>query len=342
MKNIGGSLSEEREEPVSDFRSRMETTAFRYKEEVLGLRKRGKWRGEKYRHILPIEVWDLNLWKEIRDAARIHFADDKIAWHDQRHNLLSSQILCVNIFFPLRNEQTLLTDFLASRIPHLARIGKMYFEYIGDRNYLNEPGGRGRMRTSADVALEWFDASNSRGLLLLEFKFTEREFGRCGGATSRGNRDRLRCRQPSKIVQAPETMCYLVDPKKRPYWRVALAQDSPLHIDELAKEPYCPFRYDFYQLMRNQFLAHLIESDPDSGFQRALFGAVYHAENDQLLRMGRPFGQERNPMKAWAGLLREPDCFITFTVQDLLTWMDHRLPSHLEEWRAFLSEKYGL
>lgn len=327
---------------MSDFRARMETTAIRYKEKVLGVLKPGKWRDREYQHILPIEIWDLNLWKEIRDRVRIHFADEGIAWHDQRHNLLSSQILCVNVFFPLRNEQTLLAGFLAGCIPQLTRVGKMHFEYIGDKNYLNEPGGRGRMRTSADVALEWFDANNSRGLLLLEFKFTEPEFGRCGGATSPGNEKRSRCRQPSKVVQAPKKMCYLVDLKERPYWDIALGPDSPLRIDLLTKEPYCPFRYDFYQLMRNQFLAHMIESDPDSGFKRALFGAVYHSENEELQRMGRPFGGERNPLKAWAGLLREPDSFINLTLQDLLTWMDPRLPSHLEEWRTFLSKKYGL
>lgn len=327
---------------MSDFQSQMKTAAIRYKEDVLGVRKCGNWRGGQYPHILPSELWDLNLWEQIRDTARIHFVEDNIAWHDQRHNLLSSQILCVNIFFPLRNEHELFTGFLAGHIPQLAGVSKMYFEYIGDKNYLNEPGSRGRMRTSADIALEWSDASNSRGLLLLEFKFTEREFGRCGGATSPGNVDRSRCRQPSKIVQAPEKMCYLVKPKQRPYWEIALGPDSPLRIDLLTKESYCPFRYDFNQLMRNQFLAHLIESDPNSGFQRALFGVAYHAENDQLLRMGRPFNGERNPLKAWAGLLREPDSFITFTLQDLLAWMDSRLPSHLEEWRAFLSAKYGL
>lgn len=327
---------------MSDFRSRMKTTAIRFKEEVLGVRKRGNWRRRKYQHILPIELWDLNLWEQIRATARIHFVEEEIAWHDQRHNLLSSQILCVNIFFPLRDEQTLLADFLVGHVPQLARVGRMHFEYIGDRNYLNEPGRRGRMRTSADLALEWFDAGNSQGLLLLEFKFTEVEFGRCGGATSRGNKERSRCRQPSEIVQAPEKMCYLVDPKQRPYWQIALGQDSPLRIELLATEPYCPFRYDFYQLMRNQFLAHLIEADPHSGFQQALFGVAYHAENEQLQRMGRPFGGEGNPLKAWAGLLREPVSFVTFTVQDLLSWIDARLPSHLEEWRAFLSAKYGL
>ena len=327
---------------MSDLRSRMETAAIRFKEEVLRVRKCGKWRGKEHRHILPIEVWDLNLWEQIRTTARIHFLERDIAWHQQRHNLLSSQVLCVNVFFPLRDEQRLLTGFFRDRIPQITRLGTMHFEYIGKKDYLKEGGGRGRMRTSADVALEWFDANNSLGLLLLEFKFTESEFGRCGGATSPGNRDKSRCRQPTEVVQAPEKMCYLVDPKKRPYWEIALGQDSPLHIDQLTKEPYCPFRFDFYQLMRNQLLAHQIESDPDSGIQRALFGVVYHAENDRLLRMGRPFGGERDPLKAWAGLLREPDRLITFTIQDLLAWMHQRLPSHLEEWRAFLNARYGL
>ncbi|MGB5933663.1 MAG: hypothetical protein WBH57_11430 [Anaerolineae bacterium] len=327
---------------MSDFRSRMETAAIHYKEEFLGVRKCGKWQGREYPHILPIQLWDLNLWEQIRAPARIHFLEKDIAWHHQRHNLLSSQILCVNIFFPLRDEQRFLTGFFRDRIPQITRLGMMHFEYIGKKDYLNEGGGRGRMRTSADVALEWYDASNSRGLLLLEFKFTEREFGRCGGATSRGNLDRSRCRQPDRIVQAPHKMCYLAERKKRPYWQIALDQDSPLRIDLLTKEPYCPFRYDFYQLMRNQLLAHEIECDGDSGFRQALFGVVYHGENDRLLRMGRPFGGDRNPLRAWAGLLREPDRFITFTIQDLLAWMDQRLPSHLEEWRGFLNARYGL
>lgn len=327
---------------MSDFRSRLETTAVRYKQQILGVRKGGRWRGKEYRHILPTDLWDLNLWEQIRNTARIHFVEEEIAWHDQRHNLLSSQILCVNIFFPLRDEQELLAGFLSDRVPQLAGVGKMHFEYVGDKNYLNEPGGRGRMRTSADVALQWFDASNSRGLLILEFKFTETEFGRCGGATSGGNSDRSRCRHANSIVAAPERMCYLVYPKGRPYWHIALGPRSPLRIDLLAKEACCPFRFDFYQLMRNQFLAHETESDPDSGFERAIFGVVCHAENEALQRMGRTFRGERNPLRAWAGLLRQPDRFISFTVQDLLAWLDARLPSHLEEWRAFLNAKYGL
>ena len=327
---------------MSDLRSRMETLAVHHKEVDLGVRMCGKWQGTEYRHILPPELWDLNLWEPIRASARTHFLEEGINWHQQRHNLLSSQVQCVNVLFPLRDEKALLAALLVDRVSQLARVGSVCFEYTGDKNYLNEPGGRGRMRTSADVAVEWFDAENSKNLLLLEYKFTEREFGRCGGATSRGNKDRSRCRRLGEIIEAPRTMCYLVEPKGRPYWDIALAPDGPVRGDLLAQESHCPFRYDFYQLMRNQFLAHQIESDPDSGFDSATFGVVYHDENDNLLRMGHAFDGERNPLSAWTRLLREQKKFITFTVQELLAAVDADLPPQLEEWRAFLGSRYEL
>ena len=327
---------------MSDFRSKMESAAVTHKDDVLGVRMCGKWQGKEYRHILPRELWDLNLWEPIRASARIHFLEQGISWHEQRHNLLSSQIQCVNVFYPLRDAQELLGSFLVNYVPRLMRVGRMHFEYIGDKNYLKEPGGRGSMRTSADVAVEWFDAANSRNLLLLEYKFTEREFGRCGGATSRGNRDKSRCRRASEIISAPGKMCYLVEPKGRPYWDIALAPDGPLNAGVLASESHCPFRYDFYQLMRNQFLAHQIESDPGSGFDSVTFGVVYHRDNEHLLRMGHPFGGERNPLTAWRSLLREPKRFIWFTVQELLEAVDAKLPSRLAHWRAFLRARYEL
>jgi hypothetical protein len=327
---------------MSDFRSRMEILAVRHKDGDLGVRQCGKWQGTEYPQILPLELWDLNLWAAIRAEARIHFLKEGIAWHAQRHNLLSSQIQCVNLFYPLRDQPTLLAGFLADSLPQLARVGSIHFEYAGDKDYLNERGGRGRMRTSADVSIEWFDAANSRNLLMLEYKFTEREFGRCGGATSRGNKDRSRCLRANEIIKAPGRMCYLVDPKNRPYWDIALAPDGPLKGDLLARESYCPFRYDLYQLMRNQLLAHRIESDPDSGFESATFGVVYHKDNEELLRMGHPFGGKGNPLTAWISLLRQPKRFIWFTVQDLFAAVDANLPPQLVEWRKYLRARYEL
>jgi hypothetical protein len=94
--------------------------------------------------------------------------------------------------------------------------------------------------------------------------------------------------------------------------------------------------------MRNQLLAHRIERDQQSEFARALFGVVYHRDNDRLLRMGHPHGGERNPLTAWASMLKQPESFVTFTIQDLLNWIDAELPGRLHDWRNFLRIKYGL
>jgi hypothetical protein len=323
---------------------RMRKTVADYKENVLGVSEQGVFRGKPYRHILPRDKQPLNLWEDIREDAIAYFGAERIAWHKDSHNLLNSQALCVNLFFPLREELALLTGFFSNRISGLAQVNKMHFEYIGPEgtDYLHEGGSRGQNRTSADVALEWDSEDGTRGLLLLEFKFTEGEFGRCGGAASKGNTDQSRCLRSEKIIRAPSVMCYLVQSKKRPYWDIILDSDGPLWTENLTLEQHCPFRYDFYQLMRNQLLAHQIERDQQSGFARALFGVVYHRGNDRLLRMGHPYGGERNPLTAWASMLKQPESFVTFTIQDLLNWIDAELPGRLHDWRNFLRIKYGL
>lgn len=329
---------------MSDFIQKMRKTVTDYKENVLGVSEQGTFQGKSYSHILPQDKQHLNLWESIREDAIAYFSAESIAWHKDSHNLLSSQALCINLFFPLREELELLTGFFTSRISGLVQVKKMHFEYIGPEgtDYLHEGGSRGQNRTSADVALEWDSEDGTQGLLLLEFKFTEGEFGRCGGATSKGNTDRSRCLRSEDIIRDPSAMCYLLQSKKRPYWDIILDSDGPLRTEYLTLERHCPFRYDLYQLMRNQLLALQIERDPQSGFARASFGVVYHHDNDRLLRMGHPYGGERNPLKVWTAMLKQPESFVTFTIQDLLNWIDARLPGRLHDWRNFLKLKYEL
>ena len=125
-------------------------------------------------------------------------------------------------------------------------------------------------------------------------------------------------------------------------WDIILSNDSPFRREKLTTEGYCPFRYDFYQLMRNQLLAHCIETDPEADFSWVDFGVIYHADNEALLEMARPFGGERNPLKAWPILLKDPSKFYTFNIQELLGVVDRRLPVGLAGWRSYLKQKYDL
>lgn len=254
--------------------------------------------------------------------------------------MLSSQILCVNLFFPLREHLNVIQSFLTPHFREIERVTEIDFEYTGpkDKNYFHESGGRGQNRTSSDIAITWEDKSSNRNLLLLEFKFVEQDFGAC---SRQGNPDWTRCQSVEKVIQTPEENCWRAI-LKRTYWNMILSSNSPFHKEALTAEKYCPFHYDFYQLMRNQLLAYCIETDLEENFKRVDFGVVYHADNDNLLRMARPFAGERNPLKAWQILLKDPTRFHTFTIREFVGAVDKGLPVGLAGWRSYLKQKYDL
>lgn len=332
---------------MTDFRNQMRDWMYQYKTDILKVPEQGTWRGRRYPHLLSQHSWVLNLWEGICFKTIKHFAQSQISWHDQKHNLLSSQILCVNLFFPLKNHPNLLKLWLSSNLADVQVVTDLDFEYVGPddpqdpsgyRNYLNESGSRGQNRTSADVAITWHDSKGGTNLLLLEFKFTEPNFGEC---SRQGNPDRRRCLSSREIVRSPQTQCYRAE-VDRPYWDIILGSDSPLRQGLLTTEVFCPFRYDFYQLMRNQLLAHCIQRDPEMKYDKVEFGVMYHADNEMLMHMIRPFDKEKDPLKAWQKLLRDPDTFHSFTIQQLLETIEPKLPVDLVDWRRYLQEKYLL
>ncbi len=326
-----------------DFRSVMEARMVQYKNEVLKEQGEGKWRGGCYPHILPEEKWQLNLFEGIRNLAVEEFEKNEIAWHQQKHNLLSGQVLCANLFFPLREHLDVLKPFLSRSFGNVETVIWLDLEYVGPHNedhYFGEKGGRGQNRTSSDVAITWEDKESDRNLLLLEFKFVESHFGGC---SKRPGQDLSLCNSVEKVIAAPKENCYRARVGRK-YWDIILSHDSPLRKEALTTEKYCLFRYDFYQLMRNQLLAHCIENDPEAGFKRVDFGVMYHADNEALLTMARPFDGEKDPLKAWLKLLKDPSKskFHTFTIQEFLRTVDRNLPENLSSWRNFLRQKYGL
>jgi len=324
---------------MEDFYERMKEQQIKYKESVLGIEEMGKWRGRPYPHILPEEKWSLNLWEGVREEAQHYFEQNQIAWHRYRHNMLSSQAMCVNIFFPLKQHLDVFKPWLLGKFPDVEKVTSLDFEYIGPqgKDYFNEKGGRGQNRTSSDICITWEDEQRKKNMLLLEFKFTERDFGVC--SRREGQDDNL-CRNSEKIVASPQTQCYRAQ-VGRTYWEYILRNDSPFKLKALTTESYCPFRYDFYQLMRNQLLAHCIQSDREAGLHRVEFGVIHHADNEALLRMGHAFSGERDPFKAWPTLLKNPNTFHVFTVQDFLYTVEAKLPTKLANWRTYLKQRYG-
>jgi len=292
-----------------------------------------------YEHILPARQWTLNLWSGICRTAVDYFRRKKIKWHKEKDNLLSSQILCVNIFFPLKNYMFLLDGFLREFYPSLATVTDIDFEYVGRENYFHERGGRGYNRTSADIAIAWEDTKGKKNLMLVEFKFTEPNFGECSKSA---NPDQERCNHGKLVISSPKTECYRSE-VGRTYWDKILPE-GPFILKMLSKTKYCPFRYDFYQLMRNQLLAKCIADDRDSEFYAAEFAVCYDDRNKTLLNLSHPIDDDSNPLTIWQSFLKNPSSFKYFTIQRLMEHIDHidNLPSEMKQWRAYLNKRYGL
>lgn len=328
---------------MEDFYKRMKVYQIKYKEDVLGIKDMGKWRGRPYSHILPEEEWDLNLWDGIREQAKRYFKEQEITWHRQKHNLLSSQIMCLNLFFPLKlkGQLDMLKPWLSNEFPDVEKVTDLDFEYIGPDNkdyFYEKEGGRGQNRTSSDISITWIDKLGKKNMLLLEFKFTEANFGEC---SKHGNPDRSRCDSSDKIVAFPKTQCYRAEIGRK-YWDLILSGNSPFRKEALTTESYCPFRYDFYQLMRNQLLAHCIQSDSLAGFHRAEFGVIYHGDNSELLRLSHPFDGKRDSLKTWPSLLKVPNSFHIFTIQNFIHAMETILPNDPSGWRKYIKQRYDL
>lgn len=321
------------------FSMEMKARMIAYKTDVLGIDEKGERRGREYNHILPSRLWTQNLWSGIRETAVNYFRSNKIKWHDQRDNLLSSQIMCVNVFYPLQNRPSLLDSLLREFYPSLDKVTSVDFEYIGPKNYFNEPGGRGYSRTSTDVAIIWEDTKGKNNLLLVEFKFTEPNFGECGKSK---NPDPDRCNHGELVISSPQTECYR-SKVGRPYWDMILSPQGPFLHKMLSKTQYCPFRYDFYQLMRNQLLAKCIAEDKDSGFSVVEFAVCYDDRNKTLLNLSRSVDGNSNPLTSWKSFLKNPSSFKHFTIQELFEHIDlANLPDELKSWRAYLDERYEL
>jgi hypothetical protein len=294
-----------------------------------------------YPHILPEEHWDLNVFPEMLGAWRDYIRCRKIAVHDERANLCSSQIACFNFLFPLRSCPVDARRFFAPLLPDVTEITSIDFEETGGPDttaWLGEPpdGSRGAYRTSADVAIRWFDGAREH-LTYVEWKYTEPEFGNCGGYRSEYNRDADRC-DTFKAVRSPSTDCYVCTARSaassRRYWEHLRAETSPVALSALEASG-CPFRGPLWQLMRLELLAeHARRKTP--GVLVDVGGIRWNA-NASLLRT-----EDDVPvLDAWRSALRAPDRIRSATVESLLASLGAPT-ERLLPWRRFISERYGV
>jgi hypothetical protein len=271
----------------------------------------------------------LNLWPALQDKARAAFAEEPvIQWHQHANHGLSSQACCVNFLMPMANKPELLSRWVGhvlgmpppAMLPVEQRAGEDWyvtFEWIGDKDYLNEGGKngtrkRGANATASDAAVK-FVADGETQLLLVEWKYTEQYRNHRLSEDRRGTRIKR-------------------------YYDIAFEPNGPIRSDldlELTDFFYEPL----YQLLRQQMLAWQVEHDPTSGIDRARVLHLSPAGNRELHHVTAPrleaFGDDA--FNAFEAVLTNPQDFVGRTIEDafepLAGW-------RAAEWYTWLRERY--
>ncbi|KRE41057.1 PGN_0703 family putative restriction endonuclease [Knoellia sp. Soil729] len=262
-----------------------------------------------YDFCLPREYASLNLLSEARATALSLFAELGIPWHagvgtGSSNHLLSSQVQCANALAPMVNDPDRIVRAFGDvlDIHHVLEIepGRfLTFEYIGPTDYFNESPGRERIRgarcTSVDAAFRYRTGNGEVELALVEWKYVE---------------EYRTARRPDPAKDAT---------RRRRYFTTWSDPAGPVREDVLSFEDILDG--PFYQLVRQQLLAHQLEKNRvlDADVVRVVH--VHPAANDayqqSLVRDShRALGETVD--QVWQQLLRSPDRFLVMDSDALL------------------------
>lgn len=305
-------------------------------------------------HILPRDSWPANLWEPIAgtdDRSVLRYLDEQHKnGHSGTHNLLSSWVLCANLYYPFRGEigRQTLAEFLRANVSstiigvHCVELEYQHKELaLRPAALLGEmDGSPGNGQTSPDVAFH-VETKSGRGIVLVECKFVEHSFYRCTGRNLNvrnpvRNEDTSRCKNAAAVLQAPEKQCHLVIWKRR-YWEHLKPVIAP---DAWAELKACPAAFGGYQLFRQQALAEGIAHC--STLALVVSAVAFDSRNQELVRcMARSTGIH-DFRTDWGKLFRGQTQFATFTHQAWVQWVrEHNQSGRWTDWLNYVENRYG-
>lgn len=282
--------------------------------------------GAAYR--LQPDQWAFNLAPAIRAAAPAYFEHHDITWHRHRNHGLSSQVCCLNFLMPLAERPEALSYLVATALgigaPEMLAVedgpeGRPWFvgfEWVGDRDYLNEGAvrTRGANATSADAILR-FRSEGRIETLLIEWKYTE-AYG--APIPSAGNPTRTKRYQDLAFTPAGP-----------------LRSDLSLGLSDFFYEP-------FYQLLRQQMLAVRMQAAGERQAARVRVLHIAPRGNRALQAVTapalRPHGT--NAFAAFRSVLGEPDTFVSCATETVFGPLLRAPDASTAEWAAYLRDRY--
>jgi len=301
--------------------------------------------------VLPRWAWEEGLWPPLRGdgpgSLGAYLATSRVKRHSACHNLKSSWVSGVNLYFPFGLSaagRTLLAGFLADAVDGRVRtVDALELEWAGDRELsartlLGEMGGvRGRGQTTPDIALR---VNGGDGLLLVENKLTEPDFGACsarngsGSASRPGHPDPACCDEAAALVADPGRCHHQA--LGRQYWRWLYAA---VDAGEFAGLSRCPAATAGSQLFRQRALAEALARSGRHAFVVSV--VALDERNDRLA--GSLASSGLADVRAWACLFRGRARFVVFTHQEWVAWVrTHDVDGAWSEWSAWISRRYGI
>ncbi len=295
----------------------------------------GVYRGRPRDFCLPRHCAEENLYPDIRLLALGYVAAFDIKWHDGRrckcsNHLCDSMVSCANFLFPFAERREALGGLLRPLFPSLKRVLPLEdsglwlaLEWIGRENYLGEgehhsgARTRGANFTSLDAAVRFEDTSGRTQIALIEWKYTE-SYGRTSKAKGKSGERRQAIYRD--LFEAP---------------------DSPLDVRKVPD--YLDLFYEpFYQMMRQQLLAHEMEKHRELGAQVVTVVHMCPAKNTDFERITSsnlaPLGDSATDV--WESLLTNPNRFIRVHTEDLLQSFDVNAFPDLTDWRDYIKDRY--
>ena len=264
------------------------------------------------------------------------------------HNLKSSWVLCANLYFPFRrsdHDRNLLALFFRQHVARqIESLDAIELEYSEDSDLhpsqlLGETGGsRGAGQTSPDLGLI---VNGGRGLVLVESKFTERDFSNCsarrrkGSARRRGNPNPDRCNHPLAVLGDPAGQCHQSAWGRR-YWdHLAAVADR----EALAAMPCCPAARRGYQLFRQTALA---EGIARSGkYDLTVSAVAVDGRNDDMNGCLRKLGL--SDLRGWRTVFQGRAIFAVFTHQQWVGWVrEHDREGRWRGWLSWIGDRYAI
>jgi len=294
----------------------------------------GMYKGKPRPFCLRPECAHENLFPEIRQPAIQFFTSHGIKWHDGQdgkpsNHLCSSQVCCVNFLFPLSDKPEELKDIFTQIYPEIERMvpvedGRyVSFEWIGERNYLNEKTGRTGKRTrganftSADAVVIFDRQDGKRQMVLIEWKYTE-AYGSSSLKFAASGTDRTRIYEP----------LFLLDD-------CPFKKDLLPGFDALFYEP-------FYQFMRQQLLAHEMEKAHEMGADVVSVLHIAPAANTDFHKVTSPGLVELGDtaVNVWKNLLATEHRFVSVNTEDLFADLNGDALPRISSWIVYVHTRY--